>query len=47
MNMLNSFLTFLQDFWNLLEEFVEHMNPLFIQNINDNDKNVNDKTDTE
>ena len=45
--MLNSFLTFLQDFWNLLEEFVEHMNPLFIQNINDNDKNVNDKTDTE
>ena len=45
MNVFNSILTFLQDFWNLLEEFVEHMNPLYIQDINVNDINVN-VTDT-
>jgi hypothetical protein len=32
-------LNFLRDFWNLLEEFVEHMNPQFIQNDNKTDAN--------
>jgi hypothetical protein len=31
MNIFNSFLTFLEDFWHLLEEFVEHMHPQFLQ----------------
>jgi hypothetical protein len=31
MNIFNSLLTFLQDFWNLLEEFFQHMNSQFIQ----------------
>jgi hypothetical protein len=31
MNIFNSLLTFLQDFWNLLEDFFQHMNPQFIQ----------------
>jgi hypothetical protein len=31
MNIFHSFLRFLQDFWNLLEEFLEHMNPQLIQ----------------
>jgi hypothetical protein len=43
MNVFNSILTFLQDFWNLLEEFVEHMNPLYIEDKNVNDINVNNK----
>jgi hypothetical protein len=35
MNIFYSFLTLLQDFWNLLEEFMEHMHPSLIQNVND------------
>jgi hypothetical protein len=35
MNIFYTILTFLQDFWNLLEEFVGHMHPQFIQNVND------------
>jgi len=31
MNIFNSLLTFLQDFWNLLEEFIQHMHPGLIQ----------------
>lgn len=37
MNIFYSLLNFLQDFWNILEEFVEHMNPHSIQDdTNDN-----------
>jgi hypothetical protein len=35
MNIFNSLLTFLQDFWNLLEEFFQGMNPQFIQDDED------------
>ena len=37
MNIFYTILTSLQDFWNLLEEFMEHMHPQFIQ-YDDNDK---------
>ena len=37
MNIFNSVLIFLRDFWNLLEEFVEQMRPQCIQE-NDTDK---------
>jgi hypothetical protein len=37
MNIFNSFLNFLQDFWNLLEEFMDHMHPQFIK-CDDSDK---------
>lgn len=34
---MNIFLNFLQDFWNLLEEFMEHMRPHLIEDdTNDN-----------
>ena len=39
MNIFHSLLNFLQDFWNILEEFVEHMNPQSIQD------DTNDNTD--
>jgi hypothetical protein len=35
MNIFYSLLNLLQDFWHLLEEFVEHMRPQFIQDTND------------
>jgi hypothetical protein len=31
MNIFYTILTFLQDFWNLLGEFMDHMRPQFIQ----------------
>jgi hypothetical protein len=37
MNILNPVLKLLHDFWNLLEEFVEHMNPQFIQDDTNDD----------
>lgn len=37
MYIFHSLLNLLQDFWKILEEFVEHMNPQFIQDdTNDN-----------
>ena len=46
MNIFHSLLIFLQDFWNLLEEFIEHIHPDFIQDINNNtNDNTNDDID--
>jgi hypothetical protein len=37
MNIYHSLFNFLQDFWNLLEEFIEHIHPQYIQDdTNDN-----------
>lgn len=44
MNIFYTCFYFLQDFWNLLEEFFEHMNPLLTQEYNVNDTIDNDKT---
>ena len=39
MNIFYAICNLLKDFWNLLEEFMEHMHPNFIQ-----DNTVNDDT---
>jgi hypothetical protein len=38
MNIFYSLVNLLQDFWHLLEDFVEHMHPQFIQDTNDESK---------
>lgn len=40
MNIFYSLLNLLQDFWNLLEEFVEQMRPQYIQDYNTNDETL-------
>ena len=43
MNIFYEVLNLLRDFWNLLEEFIQHMHPQFIQDYNIN-SNTNDDT---
>lgn len=38
MNIFYSLINLLQDIWHLLEEYVEHMNPQFIQDTSDESK---------
>ena len=42
MNIFYGVLNLLRDFWNLLEEFIQHMHPQFIQ---DYDKTDNNETE--